>query len=254
MLESDIAMKEGLCTSDVFYKKVNGDHSKNERDERDEQVISTTQASDSSLNAKAKITTENLIENKGEVSTTIGSECLKMLVDSEASNGAEDSAEEKMVYRHFTRDNYDLLYLQEAPEQPVNRNEPRNCACGTGGLCNINCKSPKTYLSVNRRKVARINDEIYCRHYKSAIARAVEMKSNSNGHTDILFICEDISLLPLLIADRGKTPLEISSDHPHGILCIFRFTNVKHGEDHIVSMLSRSSVYEIILTIPCYLQ
>ena len=77
----------------------------------------------------------------------------------------------------------------------------------------INCFFGKTYTEnsqksicypVNRRKVARVNDEVYSEQYRNAICHAISKKREGNDCIiDVLFICEDVSLLPLLVPKKG---------------------------------------------------
>ena len=86
-----------------------------------------------------------------------------------------------------------------------NKSGLRNCSCGSSKLnCMENESLERTYISVNRRKVARMNDGIYYEQYRKAIAQTITERLKVKDHIDVLFICEDISLLPLLVIQKGK--------------------------------------------------
>ena len=60
-------------------------------------------------------------------------------------------------------------------------------------------------ISVDRRKVARLNDDIYWHHYRNSISVAMKnkMKANENAEIKILCLSGDLSLIPLLIPITG---------------------------------------------------
>ena len=96
-----------------------------------------------------------------------------------------------------------LSDCNEVALRPVIRSEPRSCSCGTTDA-NSNLSSRlRTVIPVNRRKVARMNDDVYYQQYSKAIGHATTRLLKNNDHIDILFICEDITLLPLLVKERG---------------------------------------------------
>ena len=69
-------------------------------------------------------------------------------------------------------------------------------------------------ISVDRRKVARLNDEIYWHHYRNSISVAMKdkMKANKNVEIKILCLSGELSLIPLLIPRTGLYQVFIISD------------------------------------------
>ena len=61
-------------------------------------------------------------------------------------------------------------------------------------------------IPVNRRRVSRINDLNYCQIYRNAISDAISNKFNELDTTvNVLFLFEDVSLLPLFVPKSGKS-------------------------------------------------
>ena len=99
-----------------------------------------------------------------------------------------------------------VSYAHKGSFEPENnRNGHRSCSCGSEDInCTTNGPLKKTVIPVNRRKVARINDEVYCGQYLKAISQTIAETLKWKDHLDVLFLCEGISLLPLLVTRKGR--------------------------------------------------
>ena len=64
----------------------------------------------------------------------------------------------------------------------------------------------KTCITANRRKVARLNDEQYLEVYQKAISSAIQTleSASCNGGIDVLCLCGEMSIIPLVIPQKGK--------------------------------------------------
>ena len=85
------------------------------------------------------------------------------------------------------------------------RGGQRICTCGDRPPNSIESQSCNiTYVPVNRRKVARINDKVYYELYHKAISKVTAESLKLRNDLDLLFLCDDISLLPLLVNSKGE--------------------------------------------------
>lgn len=69
-------------------------------------------------------------------------------------------------------------------------------------------------ISVDRRKVARLNDDIYWHAYRNSISVAMKdkLKADENAEIKILCLCGELSLLPLFIPVTGLHHFVIITD------------------------------------------
>jgi len=85
-----------------------------------------------------------------------------------------------------------------------------SCTCDDRQLSSIESQSwSRTYVPVNRRKVARINDRLYYELYRKAISEVIAESFKSRSHLDLLFLCDDISLLPLLVNNKENINVDV---------------------------------------------
>ncbi|XP_065058244.1 protein arginine N-methyltransferase 9-like isoform X2 [Rhopilema esculentum] len=102
-------------------------------------------------------------------------------------------------------------------------------------------------IPVNRRRVSRINDLNYCQTYRNAISDAISNKINELDTTvNVLFLFEDVSLLPLFVPKSEKIQLDVVVSNQEAEVFLVKIAE-ENGMQLDRMRFLRSSLPEVVM-------